>query len=178
MKNNTDEIIEQLARRTHSPRGKYAPSDATYQELLERLPATDRPVLGSHAEGGRKIRWNAAAGLLLLVGIGAAFAGIYTFRHELFGSDVEDQPTDIPVSSVSPRLLVFDNLPLADIAEQLSEAYGVEIIIASPELAVYRMTATFSTDEALDDVLDALSEVGGFDVERTSSAYSLHQSPN
>lgn len=42
------------------------------------------------------------------------------------------------------------------------EAYGVDIHIEDAELAEYRVTAKFSTDEPLKDVRDILAEVADF----------------
>lgn len=166
MKNSLEIIIERFTRLTHSPRGQYAASDETYQQLLSRL--SEAPVettsnnintIGSSSANSH--RWSAAASVALIVGIGIAIAGVYTFRGYIFSST--QQPTEISVPTAPQiRTLAFDNAPLSDIVASLSEAYSTEILIADQDLASYCITATFSTDESLSDILDALSQVSGF----------------
>lgn len=194
MKNSLENIIERFSRLTHSPRGQYAASDETYQQLLSRLSEApvdqtgettsntintidsniDNTTIGNYTSktkesiigngnnvGSSSHRWSAAASVALIVGIGIAIAGVYTFRGYIFSST--QQPTEISVPT-APQIstLAFDNAPLSDIIASLSEAYSTEILIADPDLASYCITATFSTDESLSDILDALSQVSGF----------------
>lgn len=58
--------------------------------------------------------------------------------------------------------LVFSNLPLQEIARQLSNTFGVNISIADKALQNYRITARFSDGEGLDQILDLLHTVGKF----------------
>lgn len=197
MKNSLEIIIERFTRLTHSPRGQYAASDETYQQLLSRLSEapisqtgkttsnnintigsnidnttignytskTKENIIGSGNNAGNSSanshRWSAAASVALIVGIGIAIAGVYTFRGYIFSST--QQPTEISVPSAPQiRTLAFDNAPLSDIIASLSEAYSTEILITDQDLASYCITATFSTDESLSDILDAISRVSGF----------------
>lgn len=167
----SDTLIERFARMTHSPRGLYASGNETYLQLLERLPKDDRPVsvCGSKVEGHS---WRKAAGIALIAGIGLAFAGVYTYHY--YAATEADSETSVP--TVTPTLvqtLEFIDTPLADIVESLNEAYGLRIVIASAELADYRMTATFSTDEPIEDVLSILCEAGGFSYLQSGSDYIL-----
>lgn len=171
MKNSLENIIERFSRLTHSPRGQYAASDETYQQLLSRL--SEAPIAQTNDNTGKAIsktnntigsrshRWSAAASVALIVGIGIAIAGVYTFRGYIFNTT--QQPTEISVPTAPQiRTLAFDNAPLSDIVASLSEAYSTEILITNPDLASYCITATFSTDESLPEILDALSQVSGF----------------
>lgn len=171
MKSSLEIIIERFTRLTHSPRGQYAASDETYQQLLSRL--SEAPIAQTNDNtskaisktnntiGSRSHRWSAAASLALIVGIGIAIAGVYTFRGYIFNTT--QQPTEISVPTAPQiRTLAFDSAPLSDIIASLSEAYSTEILITDPDLASYCITATFSTDESLPDILDALSQVSGF----------------
>lgn len=170
MKNSLEIIIERFTRLTHSPRGKYAASDETYQQLLSRLSeapmaqtseTTSNTINTIGNSSANSHRWSAAASVALIVGIGIAIAGVYTFRGYIFSST--QQPTEISVPTTPQiRTLAFDNAPLSDIVASLSEAYSTEILITDPDLASYCITATFSTDESLSDILDALSQVSGF----------------
>lgn len=170
MKNSLEIIIERFTRLTHSPRGQYAASDETYQQLLSRLSeapmsqtgkTTSNTINTIGSSSANSHRWSAAASVALIVGIGIAIAGVYTFRGYIFNTT--QQPTEISVPTTPQiRTLAFDNAPLSDIIASLSEAYSTEILIADQDLASYRITATFSTDESLSDILDALSQVSGF----------------
>lgn len=174
MKHTPDEIIERFSRLTHSPRDPYASGDEIYRELLSRLPENDRPVVGSDVQIGRKRKWSTAASIALVAGVGIAIAGVYTFRHELFPiTEPETIENPVPVNRI--QTLVFDNVPLSEIVVSLSQAYGVEINIASGELENYCLTATISTEEVLDEVLDALCEVGGFSYEIKGNVYIIQK---
>ena len=50
--------------------------------------------------------------------------------------------------------LIFTNLPLQEIARQLSNTFGVDISITDTALQNYRITARFSSEEGLDQILD------------------------
>ena len=58
--------------------------------------------------------------------------------------------------------LIFTNLPLQEIARQLSNTFGVDISITDTALQNYRITARFSSEEGLDQILDLLHTVGNF----------------
>lgn len=174
MKHTPDEIIERFSRLTHSPRGSYASEDEAYRELLNRIPENDRPVVGRDVQIGRKSKWSTAASIALVAGIGIAIAGVYSFRHELF-SAMEPEPIENTLQVNRIQTLVFDNVPLSEIVVSLSQAYGVEIDIASIELENYCITATITTDEAFDEVLDVLCEVGGFSYEIIDNVYIIQK---
>lgn len=174
MKYSSDEIIERFSHMTHSPRGSYSSGDNTYRELLSRLPDNDRPVVDQEIQIGRKRNWSTAASIAIVAGIGIAIAGVYTFRNELYHI-IEPEATETSIPEISVQTLVFDESPLSDIIAALSQAYGVEIIVASPELENYCLTATFTTDETIGDVLDALCEVGGFLYEIQDNVYVIQK---
>lgn len=168
----SDELIERFARMTHSPRGLYASGNETYLQLLERLPKDDRPVSVCGSKIDVKHDWRKAAGIALIAGIGLAFAGVYTYHYYA----ATEADSEISVPTVTPTLvqtLEFVDTPLSDIVESLNEAYGLRIVIASAELADYRMTATFSTEEPIEDVLSVLCEAGGFSYVQSGSDYIL-----
>ena len=58
--------------------------------------------------------------------------------------------------------LIFTNLPLQEIARQLSNTFGIDISITDTALQNYRITARFSSEEGLDQILDLLHTVGNF----------------
>ena len=174
MANSPDHYIERFSKLTHSPRGPQAPSDELYRELLDRIPVSDRPVIGQGASGHTRRKWSIAASIALITGIGLAIAGVYSYRNESL-PDAAPEPTIVTPSAVTVQTLEFDQTPLSEIIGTLAETYHVEIVIVSPELVDYCMTATFSTDESLMEILDALAEVGGFCVEQTGDSFSIHR---
>lgn len=182
MKNNIDDTLTRLARRTHAPRGRYAATEQNYQQLLDRIPAETRPVIGQGAQPGRTAvtpgrtasprgiraafaRWSAAACLLLVVGIGLAIAGVWYHQSRHEPSAVEGQPAATrPDTGAATRTLVYLQAPLSEIVADLSAIYHTPIQIGRPELRDYCVTATFSTAEPLAEILDALAEIGSFEV--------------
>ena len=176
LNNSVETIIERFSRLTHSPRGRYAANEKTYKELLSRLsdaPVVQDPVCTKNDTVGKPSvyahRWSAAASVALIIGIGIAIAGVYTFRSSLFPAD---GPDEIPVPSTTVvQSLVFDNTTLEHVVSAVSDAYGVEISFANPSLASYRITATFSTDEPIEEILDAITEVCGLSYYKTEDGY-------
>ena len=70
-------------------------------------------------------------------------------------------------------ILRFDQETLEEIARQLSNAYHTEVRIADDSLRQYRMTATFRTDERLEDILGLLQEATGFDCRAERNGYII-----
>lgn len=173
MNTSADQIINDLAKRTHSPQGRFAASDKTYDELQKRIPATQRPIIGQHTANKlpRSRRWTAAAGVLLIVGIG--IAGVCYHQYQTHGTTSSSEDVTESVFGNGKETLCFDQTPLLDIVAELSRAYHVQIEIQDPALADFRITATFSNDEELDIVLQTLAEVGDFTVERRETGYVI-----
>lgn len=73
----------------------------------------------------------------------------------------KQQSTDQLYNYYRSKVFVCDNTPLWKLAETLSEAYGVKIIIERPELRDYPLTATFK-EESIDNILSVIAET--FDI--------------
>lgn len=58
--------------------------------------------------------------------------------------------------------LIFNDLPLQEIARQLSNTFGVNITVSSKTLQDYRLTARFTNGEGLTEILDLLQTAGHF----------------
>lgn len=178
MKHSIDDTLSRIARRTHSPRGQYAATPQNYQTLLDRIPAGQRPIIGhssmlpAHEPSEQPQhtafpRWSAAACLLLVVGIGLAIAGVwYQYHHTSSEGDGLPVP-EHPGMTAGSRTLIYEQAPLADIAAELSDIFHTPIQIARPDLRDYRITATFSTDEPLDEILSILAEIANFQIRET-----------
>lgn len=174
MNNTLNDMLNRLAHRTHSPRGQYAATEQTYQSLLGRIPVEQRPVIGRQ----RTIfpRWSAAACLWLVVGIGLAIAGVWYHQYHLTPSAADDTTTsEPPATNEAIRTLVYEQVPLGNIAAELSEIFRTPIQIIDPALRDYCITATFSTDEPLDEILSVLAEIGKFEVHRTTDTIILEK---
>lgn len=70
-------------------------------------------------------------------------------------------------------IILFDQLPLHEIARQLSNAFQTDIRIDDPQLQNYRMTATFDTSEDLTQILDLLKNAGNFNYKKENNTITL-----
>lgn len=176
-----DKQIEYFSHSTHLPRGRYAASEKIYRELLDRLPESDYPcqdipaLVPARGRANAR-RWRAVAGVALVVGIGIAIASVYTYRSGFFFSGNDPVREQVPASETIPlQTLVFDNMPLSQIVATLSEVYDIHIIYVDQDLADYRITATFSADETLEDILDAITEVSGLAYRKVYDGYEIYE---
>ena len=177
MNHNIDQIIDRFAHLTHTPRGRYAASDETYKQLLSRLK--EAPIAEKATPHiGRTRRWSVAASATLIVGISIAIAGVYAWHEGYISGEVPPQQQSSESGMTAVQTLVFDNQPLTEIASILTNTYDVNIRIEDAELANYKVTATFHTDESLDDVLDILAEVAGFTYEDTIDGIVIRKVSN
>ncbi|WP_300813999.1 FecR domain-containing protein [uncultured Bacteroides sp.] len=62
----------------------------------------------------------------------------------------------------SQGVFLFRRQTLQEIARQLSNAFRTPVRIESAQLAAYRLTATFGSNESLTEILDVLQEAGRF----------------
>lgn len=70
-------------------------------------------------------------------------------------------------------IILFDQLPLKEIARQLSNAFHTDIRIDDTRLQEYHMTATFETNEDLTQILDLLKNAGNFDYKKENNTIIL-----
>lgn len=166
------DIIETLANRTHSPRGKYAATDDTYQELLLRIPAEQRPAASHPVQRHFFIRWSAAACVLLVAGLFIAIAGI-VYLHFYASPSAPAIADSKPSDTEEIRTLFYEDTPLSAIVSELSETYHVSIEIQNTELLDYRLTATFTSDEPVEEILNILAEAGGFEIQKTDDGFVI-----
>lgn len=68
---------------------------------------------------------------------------------------------------------IFSDLTLKEITRQLSNAFNVEIRIASPELEQIKMTGRFVHGEALEDILQLLQNVVEFSITRENDSIQI-----
>lgn len=178
MKNSVDDILLRLARRVHSPHGLCKADDRTYRLLFDRIPPDERPVIGWEAPRRRAFpwRWGAAACLLCAVGLGLVWAGVWYYHFRLEPSSGSASTlSEEPAVVSEPRTLAFQQVPLAEIVAELSSAFDVDVRIDDPGLCDYQITATFSTDEPLEEILNVLAEIGGCRVRETPEGFSLYR---
>lgn len=62
---------------------------------------------------------------------------------------------------------VFNRLPLQEIVRELSNSFGVKIIIENEKLLNYRLTARFTDGESLEDILHLLQQGRDFEYKQT-----------
>ncbi|GAB2801900.1 hypothetical protein GCM10027275_55140 [Rhabdobacter roseus] len=68
----------------------------------------------------------------------------------------------------------FQDTPLAEVANQLHDTFGITIIIPQTELMNRTVTGTFQADKA-DDLLEALTRMMQLRVEKSKTTYKLYQ---
>ncbi len=169
---NPDRLIEFFSQHTHSPERNDEAMEQTYQKLLYRIDVSQPKVVKFATRHTPFVRWSAAAGIILLVGIGLAIAGVLYYNSLDIPLDSEQSATE-RTESDDVRYLQYDNTPLNVIVADLSEIYNVPINIKTEGLGKYKLTATFSSDESLEDILSVLAEAGGFSVSYVNGAYLL-----
>lgn len=74
--------------------------------------------------------------------------------------------------------LLFKSVPLQEIARQLSNAFHTDIRIESVDLQNYRMTATFSDGETLEEILSLLCRHQKFEYTKTNNGITITQKLN
>ena len=68
---------------------------------------------------------------------------------------------------------IFDDLPLQEIARELSNSFGITIHIADSTLRNYRITARFRNGEDLDAILSVLHNAGYFNYSRNTQQITI-----
>lgn len=75
-------------------------------------------------------------------------------------------------------ILLFKNAPLQEIARKLSNAFRTVIRIEETELQNYRMTATFTDSESLEEILSLLCRNQKFEYTKTNDHITITQKLN
>lgn len=84
------------------------------------------------------------------------------------------EAADAPAETVWRRgEFIFNQLPLREIARQLSNSFGVDIVIRDKALQDYRLTARFSVSEGLDRILRLLGTAGNFSYTQDSKQITI-----
>ena len=68
---------------------------------------------------------------------------------------------------------IFDDLPLQEIARELSNSFGITIHITDSTLRNYRITARFRNGEDLDAILSVLHNAGYFNYSRNTQQITI-----
>lgn len=74
--------------------------------------------------------------------------------------------------------LIFDNLPLQEIARRLSHTFNLKIIITDPTLEHFRIRARFTDGEDLEQILNLLQEAGNFTYTKTNDTITIRTKQN
>jgi transmembrane sensor len=75
-------------------------------------------------------------------------------------------------TTIEATALVFDNLPMRDVALRLERRYGVRVLVSDPALGAKSVAARFH-GETIEQVLDALSLALGAQYDHTGATYTL-----
>lgn len=73
---------------------------------------------------------------------------------------------------------IFHNLPLQEIVRQLSNSFGVDIRIGKEALRNYKLTASFTNGESLEQILTLLQQAGQFDYSRNNNQLTITPKPD
>ena len=73
---------------------------------------------------------------------------------------------------------IFDDLPLQEIARELSNTFGATIQIADTTLQNYRITARFRDGEDLATILSVLHNAGYFNYSQNNKQIIITAKPN
>ena len=73
---------------------------------------------------------------------------------------------------------IFDDLPLQEIARELSNSFGATIHIADAALQNYRITARFRNGEDLATILSVLHNAGYFDYSQNNKQIIITAKPD
>lgn len=173
-----DKRIEQVAQQVHSPQGEYADRENVYARLRKKMklgptlaPQGIEPQRESLTLLGFFRRYGVAASLLLFISL--AVAGIFTYQQRW--SVPESQPVaESPNDSGKKEDLVFKAATMEAIAAHLSKTYRQKILVINADLKGYKVTATFSADESLTEVLSALCTVAKCQWKKTDEGYVIY----
>lgn len=89
-----------------------------------------------------------------------------------------EESADAPAETVWRRgEFIFNRLPLQEIARQLSNSFGVDIVIRDKALQDYRLTARFSVSEGIDRILHLLSAAGDFSYSQDKKQITITTKP-
>lgn len=69
---------------------------------------------------------------------------------------------------------VFNHLPLQEIARELSNSFGVDILIENDKLLNYRLTARFTHGESLEEILHLLQQGRDFKYKQTDKGIIIN----
>ena len=161
-----DEMQEQLATAKRAMTDVPEPNvDAEWQRFEQ-----------AHFAPVKNRRWLKVAAVFLGVIMLSAFtyAAIHAVRHSV--NDKAKEPTETvatepqPESTVGPRLgvadtatvaeeepIVFDNLPLDQMLEQIAPQYGMQVEFRNEDARALRFYFVWQPDEDLDAVLERLN---------------------
>ena len=172
MVKDIEKTITRMAASVHSPKNRFAANNA-YGELCRRI-GIKAMAAGSTSRSHRKLymRTAVAASLALMVGIGIAC--ISNYDKWFAPAKVSKTETTAPAEAKRPDI-VFKNQPMKVIAQRLSKEYNVKIIIKDNSLAEYKVTATFSPDENIDDIISILSSAAHFNYTKNNNVFVLRR---
>ncbi|MDO4461223.1 MAG: DUF4974 domain-containing protein [Bacteroidia bacterium] len=144
---------EDIESHTHSPKGEYATTEENYQRLLSRLK-TAPPITPSQRIWSRK--WSVAASVAILCGL--AWATTWHFSRS-FTSDSATNTEKV----IQQTNMLFTDTPLSEVLAAIANRYNINTATIDTKDDI-RITAEFAADEPLEEVLEALSMVSGFDI--------------
>ena len=174
-KRDIDSVLDQLAKQTHTPRGEQADHDRVYAQLQQRMERvkTSPALRPERRPMFYSLRRYAVAASVVLGVCFIVTAACLIYSDPIWHS-AEATETTAPTAEATSQEIVFQHTPLSDIVAQLADRYQTPIHISSPELETYQVTATFSADEPLEEILSALAVVAQCNWQKTEEGYVIY----
>ena len=101
-------------------------------------------------------------------------------RYNKVGNKLTRQVTKNAKDEISWRdgEFIFDNLPLGEIARELSNSFDTPIHIADTSLQSYRISARFRNGEDLETILSVLHHAGYFNYSQNNKQIVITTKPD
>ncbi len=95
------------------------------------------------------------------------------FRKE--SGELLSLPHPTPANEITwtDDVLLFSNIPLSRIAEDLSNHFNIKIRITDEKLKTYRLTARFENRESLEEILNLLQSTANFDWKKEADSITI-----
>lgn len=72
--------------------------------------------------------------------------------------------------------IIFENKPMLFVASELQRRFGVEVICLDKEVSNYHVSASFSSNESIEQILQLLSSMGKFEyTKKSKTIYELNK---
>lgn len=155
MEDNFNKTLNRLIQDSHEPREEYS-KERTWMLLQAKMKGA------AHQQTSHWWHKAAAAAAIVMFGVFSwAMYAVYLNPQPATPQEVIEAPI---LETEKGKALIFVQVPLQSITEQLEQTFGVSIRIEGEALKDYRVTASFTEDESLEDIIALLGRVAEAEV--------------